>query len=209
MNRLFLVVTCLTSLAGCVDQNPSTSTVDQNTTEPPPGSGPYSTIFPVHWNPRINTARQAFWDPGTSASTVTWSSHMTYLINEGNPAVHCPTPVVACPTARPATKMVWLVSNERVYRTWEVDVGDMGEFNTDLGEAALNIKLAAGGSAVSWTIVTGTETKPPKGPGPHAWPLATVQQTYDAVNQFRALGLGTIQDSQLQVPPTGTVTGPS
>jgi hypothetical protein len=205
MNRLFLVVTCLASLAGCVDQDASTTSVDQNstTTDPPPGSGPYSTIFPVHWDPKVNTHTSAFWDLGTGLLPHP-SSHMTYLVNVGVPAVTCPTPATACPGATPGTKMVWLVSNERVYRTWEVDNRVMAMFNANLDDAIGNVKAMAGGSAASWSIVTGTDTKPPKGPGPHAWPIRTIETTFTAVNQFRALDLGGIQDSQLQVPPVTT-----
>lgn len=210
MNRLFLVVTALAALPGCIDQAPTTDSVDQASTEPPPGSPPYSTIWAVHWDPKVNKFNTAFWDPGTNPAVPNWSSYMTYVNNEGNPAVRCPVPVAACPGAREATRMIWLISNERVYRTWEVDVSDMPLFNSMLGDAIANVKSFAGGSAVNWAIVTGTDTHPPKfGGPPHAWPLSTVNKMYSAVQSFRGLGLGTIQDSQLQTPPTGTVTGPS
>lgn len=205
MNRLFLVVSCLAALAGCVDSN-ATSATDQDlltTADPPPGSGPYSTIFPVHWDPRVNFYTSAFWDPGTPSGTPNWSHHMTYLVNDGEPAVKCPIATTTCSSAAPATKMVWLISNERVYRTWEIDVGDMGTFNSMRDDAAANVKTAAGGSSITYGVVTGTDSSPPlggvhHGGPPHAWPIATVTKTFNAVNSFRGLDLGNIQAGQMQ-----------
>lgn len=214
MNRLSLVVTCLVGLSGCLDQQAvDTTTTDQDLT----GVSVLSTVYPTHFDPKIHNSLDDFWDLGapvaTGAAVVypNYSHHMVVVRTNGEPAIPCVNFASGCFGGQPATRMAWLISNSRVFKVYEIDVGsDLNVFNNSLSTLYKNFEFTKSGvSGGVGDSIVGSDFGPVTGGGihigpPRGFPLALVSDMKDYALQVRTLAAGAPDVGGSLAPPTVT-----
>ncbi|MEO8841186.1 MAG: hypothetical protein ABI591_03360 [Kofleriaceae bacterium] len=178
MIRTVLLASVLALAAGCLDEQPTTGTSDQDLLIKLP-LPTYTSLAPEWWTARaINNSD--YWDFGTSATIAAAPPNlqMTAFIVNGEAATY-----TAAGAGTEATRMVWLISNSRVFKVYEVYVSDVGQMSQMMHSAFTNVEngyaaqgYQAPGSSIIVGVDGGVTGGGKKGGGPpHGFPTAVVQ----------------------------------
>jgi hypothetical protein len=132
MNRHSLVVMILAGLAGCVDQQ---APVETGNSEQDLAVSTLPTVYPQLWDPRTDNQIRDFWDLNQGGIVGNFAHQMVAVRTNGEPEIPCVNFGSTCAGGQPATKMVWLISNTRVFRVYEINVGELGLFNAYMNAA--------------------------------------------------------------------------
>jgi len=190
MNRLFLIASSILALSGCVESSApdDTESLEQNLIIACIPTSTYSCLKPIGWEPKY-TATGYYWDLTANTSTgggALPSRLMIAVVTAGETPIYGGSGVLV-----PGTKMVYLVSDTRVSRIWEVNNDDLPAFmgqmraSFDLHEASVS------GSSVNDGVVTGTDSGAPGGGihigPPHGFPWATMTAMMNAASSLRPI----------------------
>jgi hypothetical protein len=182
MIRTVILASLLALFAGCVDQQqPTTGTSDQDllTQNPQPT---YTNLEPEWWSSKLISSAD-YWDHG--------NSQMVAFIVNGEAAGGG-----AAGATSEATRMVWLISNSRVYKVYEVYLSDVAQMTQTMRNVFTNVENSmpaqtaqgAPGSAIIVGVDGGVTGGGKKGGGPvHGFPTTVVQSMVNSAASVRSV----------------------
>jgi len=180
MIRHVILASLLALVGSCIDQGQPANlgTADQDLSL---GTVPlYSNVVPVPWSARL-ISNSDYWDPSIVGGVPNLQM-VAFVVNGEAPTYDANGNIID-----PATRMVWLVSNARVYKVYEVyvaDVAQMTQMTRNAFTVVENGFAAQGYSAPGSSIIVGVDGGVTgggiKGGGPpHGFPYAVVRGMYD------------------------------
>ena len=187
MIRHAILASLLALVASCIDQGqPNVGTADQDLSISTTATA-YSNIYPETWSARLNQLSD-YWDfnAGTTSTFAPPPNlQMVAFVVNGEPAV---------PGGAEATRMVWLVSNSRVYKVYQVAFSDVAQMTTMTKAAFTNVEngyAAQGYATPGSTIIAGVDggvvTKKGGGNPPHGFPVALVSSMQNLAATVRPI----------------------
>jgi hypothetical protein len=183
MTRHAILASVLALVGSCIDQGqPNVGTADQDLSIINPAATVYSNIYPVTWTSKFNQLSD-YWDFNVGTTVTPPNLQMVAFVVNGEPAV---------PGGAEATRMVWLVSNSRVYKVYQVAFSDVAQMTQMTRNAFTNVEngyAAQGYASPGSTIIAGVDggvvTKKGGGNPPHGFPALLVSNMQDLAATVR------------------------